>query len=128
MNRLAGFNAAVDQVHHQERGIQLRPESAQPLVLDSLSLQLPDGQSLLDASSMTLKRGERVLIVGPSGCGKSTLLRAIAGIWPYGSGTIGLDATSRALFLPQRSYIPIGTLREALSYPTSPPNTAMSNC
>ncbi|WP_199637733.1 ABC transporter ATP-binding protein/permease [Serratia sp. PAMC26656] len=117
VNRLAGFNAAVDQVHNQQRGIQLRPESTQPLVLDSLSLQLPDGQSLLDASSMTLKRGERVLIVGPSGCGKSTLLRAIAGIWPYGSGTIGLDAASRALFLPQRSYIPIGTLREALSYP-----------
>ncbi|WP_346826070.1 ABC transporter ATP-binding protein/permease [Serratia inhibens] len=117
VNRLAGFNAAVDQVHHQRRGIQLRPESAQPLILDHLSLQLPDGQSLLDASSMTLKRGERVLIVGPSGCGKSTLLRAIAGIWPYGSGTIGLDTASRALFLPQRSYIPIGTLREALSYP-----------
>lgn len=117
VNRLAGFNAAVDQVHHQRRGIQLRPASAQPLVLDSLSLQLPDGQSLLHASSMTLKRGERVLVVGPSGCGKSTLLRAIAGIWPYGSGTIGLDAASRVLFLPQRSYIPIGTLRQALSYP-----------
>ncbi|MEE4410999.1 MULTISPECIES: ABC transporter ATP-binding protein/permease [unclassified Serratia (in: enterobacteria)] len=117
VNRLAGFNAAVDQVHHQQRGIQLRPESTQPLILDHLSLQLPNGQSLLNASSMTLKRGERVLVVGPSGCGKSTLLRAIAGIWPYGSGAIGLDTACRALFLPQCSYIPIGTLREALSYP-----------
>uniref|UniRef100_UPI0035C6B244 ABC transporter ATP-binding protein/permease n=1 Tax=Serratia quinivorans TaxID=137545 RepID=UPI0035C6B244 len=117
VNRLAGFNAAVDQVHHQQRGIQLQAENDQPLILDRLSLQLPDGQSLLGSTSMTLKRGEKVLVVGPSGCGKSTLLRAIAGIWPYGSGTIGRDAASSALFLPQRSYIPIGTLREALSYP-----------
>ncbi|MBV0844662.1 MULTISPECIES: ABC transporter ATP-binding protein/permease [Serratia] len=117
VNRLAGFNAAVDQVHHQQRGIQLQPENEQPMVLDRLSLQLPDGQRLLEPTSMTLKRGDRVLIVGPSGCGKSTLLRAIAGIWPYGSGAIGLDAASSTLFLPQRSYIPIGTLREALSYP-----------
>lgn len=117
VNRLAGFNAAVDQVHHQQRGIQLQAESAQPVILDRLSLQLPDGQSLLGSTSVTLKRGEKVLVVGPSGCGKSTLLRAIAGIWPYGSGIIGRDAASSALFLPQRSYIPIGTLREALSYP-----------
>ena len=117
VNRLAGFNAAVDQVHHQQRGIQLPSENNQPVILDRLSLQLPDGQSLLEPTSMTLKRGDRVLIVGPSGCGKSTLLRAIAGIWPYGSGAIGRDAASSSLFLPQRSYIPIGTLREALSYP-----------
>lgn len=117
VNRLAGFNAAVDQVHHQQRGIQLQQENEQPMSLNRLSLQLPDGQRLLEPTSMTLKRGDRVLIVGPSGCGKSTLLRAIAGIWPYGSGAIGLDAASSTLFLPQRSYIPIGTLREALSYP-----------
>ncbi|WP_099063797.1 ABC transporter ATP-binding protein/permease [Serratia sp. BW106] len=117
VNRLAGFNAAVDQVHHQQRGIQLLSENGQPVILDRLSLQLPDGQSLLEPTSITLKRGDRVLIVGPSGCGKSTLLRAIAGIWPYGSGAIGRDAASSSLFLPQRSYIPIGTLREALSYP-----------
>lgn len=67
---------------------------------------------------MTLQRGDRLLIVGPSGCGKSTLLRAIAGIWPYGAGAIGVAANANTLFLPQRSYIPIGTLREALSYPS----------
>jgi putative ATP-binding cassette transporter len=117
VNRLAGFNAAIDEVHNQTRGIQLQPESAQPLVLKNLSMALPDGQSLLSAATIGLKRGERVLIVGPSGCGKSTLLRAIAGIWPYGSGEIGLDQKLSPLFLPQRSYIPIGTLREALSYP-----------
>lgn len=118
VNRLAGFNAAVDQVHHQPRGIQLREESAHPLTLDNLSLNLPDGQPLLAGAEMTLQRGDRLLIVGPSGCGKSTLLRAIAGIWPYGTGAIGVAANANTLFLPQRSYIPIGTLREALSYPS----------
>ncbi|MEL5298212.1 ABC transporter ATP-binding protein/permease [Serratia nevei] len=118
VNRLAGFNAAVDQVHHQPRGIQLREETAHPLTLSNLSLHLPDGQPLLAGAEMTLQRGDRLLIVGPSGCGKSTLLRAIAGIWPYGAGAIGVAANANTLFLPQRSYIPIGTLREALSYPS----------
>ena len=117
VNRLAGFNSAVDEVHNQARGINQQQEETQPLTLQQLALALPDGQPLLSAANMTLKRGERVLIVGPSGCGKSTLLRAIAGIWPYGGGEIGLNGQLSTLFLPQRSYIPIGTLREALSYP-----------
>uniref|UniRef100_A0A182SIY6 ABC transmembrane type-1 domain-containing protein n=1 Tax=Anopheles maculatus TaxID=74869 RepID=A0A182SIY6_9DIPT len=117
VNRLAGFNAAIDEVHNQARGINLQPESTNPLMLRDLGLNLPNGQPLLSAATIALKRGERVLIVGPSGCGKSTLLRAIASIWPYGSGEIGLDQKLSTLFLPQRNYIPIGTLREALSYP-----------
>ncbi|MFI8417440.1 ABC transporter ATP-binding protein/permease [Serratia sp. NPDC078593] len=117
VNRLAGFNAAMEQVHHQPRGITLQWQCTQPLRLNHLSLHLPDGQPLLKDSNMALKRGDRVLLVGPSGCGKSTLLRAIAGIWPYGSGTLERDANLTSLFLPQRSYIPIGTLRAALIYP-----------
>lgn len=117
VNRLAGFNAAMEQVHHQPRGITLKWQCTQPLRLNHLSLYLPNGQPLLKECNMALKRGDRVLIVGPSGCGKSTLLRAIAGIWPYGSGTLERDANLTSLFLPQRSYIPIGTLRAALIYP-----------
>ncbi|WON77981.1 ABC transporter ATP-binding protein/permease [Serratia sp. UGAL515B_01] len=117
VNRLAGFNAAVDQIHHQERGISLQQEDKQPLILRDLGLTLPSGEPLLNSATMTLKRGERVLIVGPSGSGKSTLLRAIAGIWPYGSGEIARDTKLSTLFLPQRGYIPIDTLREALTYP-----------
>ncbi|MFC0226266.1 ABC transporter ATP-binding protein/permease [Serratia aquatilis] len=117
VNRLAGFNAAVDQIHDQTRGISLQHEDGQPLVLRNLGMTLPDGQPLLSPAEMTLKRGERVLVVGPSGCGKSTLLRAIAGIWPYGSGEIARDKNLSTLFLPQRGYIPISTLREALTYP-----------
>lgn len=119
VNRLAGFNAAIDQVNAQPRGISVRESDSVDLQLDDLTLKLPNGSPLFCNISASLKAGERVLIAGPSGCGKSTLLRAIAGIWPYGAGSIHLAAGKSHLFLPQRSYIPIGTLREALSYPDS---------
>ena len=119
VNRLAGFNAAIDQVNAQPRGISVRESDRVDLQLDDLTLKLPNGSPLFCNVSASLNAGERVLIAGPSGCGKSTLLRAIAGIWPYGTGSIHLAAGKTHLFLPQRSYIPIGTLREALSYPDS---------
>lgn len=117
INRLAGFNAAVDGIHQQQRDIKVEHTEQQPLTLQQTSLALPDGQPLLQATSIALQPSDRVLIVGPSGCGKSTLLRAIASIWPYGSGNITTSLSQDTLFLPQRSYIPIGPLRAALSYP-----------
>lgn len=117
VNRLAGFNEAIDRVHSQPRGINVDHTEKYELQLKNLTLQLPNGKTLFSAVSATLKAGERVLIAGPSGCGKSTLLRAIAGVWPYGSGDISTAIDKTMLFLPQRSYIPIGTLREALIYP-----------
>src|SRR5471030_595396 len=119
VNRLAGFNAAIEQVNAQPRGIRVCESDKSDLQLDDLTLQLPNGNPLFSNVSANLQAGERVLVAGPSGCGKSTLLRAIAGIWPYGAGNIHLAAGKSHLFLPQRSYIPIGTLREALSYPES---------
>src|SRR5688572_10450741 len=117
VNRLAGFNAAIDQVNAQPRGISVGKSTEHALQLDKLTLNLPNGNPLFCNISAAMQPGERVLIAGPSGCGQSTLLRAIAGIWPYGSGNIALAEGKRYLFLPQRSYIPIGTLRDALSYP-----------
>jgi putative ATP-binding cassette transporter len=67
--------------------------------------------------NLSLGSGETALLSGPSGAGKSTLLRAIAGIWPFGRGEIRVPRGARALFLPQKPYLPIGTLREVVSYP-----------
>ncbi len=67
--------------------------------------------------------GERVLITGPSGSGKSTLMRVLAGIWPFGEGEIELPDGGKALFLPQKPYLPLGSLRDALLYPSGSPAT-----
>ena len=84
-----------------------------------ISVSLPDGRNLLDAADVTFKPGHSVVVTGRSGSGKSTLFRAIAGIWPFGAGSVQMPAAS-ALFLPQRPYIPLGTLRQVIAYPAAP--------
>lgn len=87
--------------------------------LTQLRLALPDGRSLAHIDALSVESGDSLLIEGPSGVGKSTLLRACAGLWPYGEGRIELPA-GRVLFVPQRPYLPFGTLRAALAYPSAP--------
>ena len=72
---------------------------------------------MIDEATTEIGRGERVLLTGESGTGKSTLIRAIAGLWPWGSGRVLIPANARVAFLPQRAYIPNGTLRQVLHYP-----------
>src|SRR3954453_11508889 len=88
------------------------------LRLDNLSVTLDDGTSVINETEVSIAPGERVLVVGESGTGKSSLVRAIAGLWPWGSGEIQYDASAKLSFLPQRAYLPLGTLRRALSYPS----------
>jgi putative ATP-binding cassette transporter len=88
------------------------------LAVAGLDLALPDGTPLLNDLSFSIAKGEAALIIGPDGVGKSTLLRAIAGIWPYGKGRIGI--ADNPFFLPQRPYLPLGSLRQALVYPHDP--------
>jgi putative ATP-binding cassette transporter len=117
-NRLREFLATVD-AQPVEGGITLKPTPARGAVgTESLNLALPDGQPLAEIGSWNVAPGSRWLIRGPSGSGKSTLMRAMAGLWPFGQGKIDRPADSRQLFLPQQSYLPIGTLKAALCYPS----------
>lgn len=90
------------------------------LVLEDVSVFLPDHRKLLDHVSASVCAGDRVLLQGPSGSGKSTLLRVLAGLWPYAEGRVCLPRREAMMFIPQKPYLPIGTLREAASYPGRP--------
>jgi len=85
-----------------------------------LSVQLPNGVPLINADDVTIKLGERVLVSGPSGAGKSTLFRALAGVWPFGGGTVAVPKNARMMVLPQRPYFPIAPLAAAVAYPAEP--------
>lgn len=87
------------------------------LQLIDVQLNRPDDSPINRIDTLVIKKGQRCLLQGPSGGGKSTILRTLAGLWPYGSGSVRLPATQKMLFLPQKSYIAEGTLKEALTYP-----------
>jgi vitamin B12/bleomycin/antimicrobial peptide transport system ATP-binding/permease protein len=93
--------------------------AATELKVEALKLRLPEGNLLIDGADLLVPRGDRLLITGPSGSGKSTLLRAIAGAWPFGSGSITVPAGAKILVIPQRPYLPIGSLAAAVSYPVN---------
>lgn len=117
VERLSGFTHAVAKARKADGGPRSAKATMNELALRDITLSLPDGRVLLSGAQMTVTPGEAVLINGPSGSGKSTLFRAIVGIWPFGSGTISLPRDARALFLPQRPYLPLGTLKRAVCYP-----------
>lgn len=102
---------AADQFHLE------RFATGVSLCAENMEVRLPDGRVLLKDINLTLKPGSNVLIKGPSGSGKSTLLRAIAGIWPFVEGQINIPEMDKLMFIPQKPYIPLGTLRDAILYP-----------
>ncbi len=118
VDRLAGFQQSVEKNRQGPRGPVVEFGEGKSLQISALSLSLPDGKCLLHNANLGVARGERVLIKGPTGAGKSILLRAIAGIWPFGEGHVQHGA-GRHLFMPQRPYVPIGTLKQAICYPLS---------
>lgn len=134
--RLTGFHHAVEAVRAASRdhaGVERAVAADHALTLDGLALTLPTGGTPLLRADLTVRPGETLLITGPSGSGKSTILRAIAGIWPFGQGRIALPAGGTAtatgtgtgtgtgsMILPQRPYLPIGSLRAAVTYPAAP--------
>jgi len=122
VQRLVGFERALARMRADAArdGVRQRPGTGEALALDRVDLKLPGGRPLVEGATLDFRPGDSALISGPSGVGKSTLFRAIAGIWPFGTGEISLPRDGRVLFLPQKPYLPIGTLREVVSYPTPP--------
>lgn len=97
--------------------IHIVPHDGNAMIVNSLTISLPDKTPLLSDLNLVFDPGESVLITGPTGTGKSTLLRAFAGIWPYGHGEIRVPREQKILFLPQKPYLPLGSLRDVLLYP-----------
>ncbi len=120
VNRLTHFLVSMEMVRTQPvMGDQLmvHKKNCKEYSAEKLTLFLPDEILLLTDFSLTIYRGERLLIMGPSGCGKSTLLRAFAGIWPYAAGKITIPEGEKIMFVPQKSYIPLTSLKEICQYP-----------
>ncbi|MBC7781527.1 MAG: ABC transporter ATP-binding protein/permease [Proteobacteria bacterium] len=133
VDRLTGFDATMREAEAYARtGDRFDFEVLEPgrvsqtadartqmpaLEVRNLTVALPDGRKLVDGLDLDVAPGEAVLVSGASGSGKSTMLRALAGIWPFGHGSVRMPERARVLFLPQRPYLPLGTLRAAICYP-----------
>jgi putative ATP-binding cassette transporter len=118
--RLSGFEASIENaaaLTTKENIIHVGSDDKTAIDLEKLLVSLPNGTPLVTADGFSIRSGERTLLTGPSGSGKSTLFRAIAGIWPFGTGSIAIPAQATLMMLPQRPYFPVGTLRAAIAYP-----------
>ena len=120
VDRLTTFTEALEQAHAADlapKGIAVGTSPDNSLHLRQVALDKPDGVPMAQPINISVAPADTVLVRGRSGSGKSTVFRALAGLWPFGRGEIHLPKEGRVLFLPQRPYLPIGTLRFAISYP-----------
>ena len=119
--RLDGFEMAIGSAANlTERAdsIHVVPSPGSDKIdLEQLLVRLPNGRPLVSADGFSIRSNERTLVTGPSGAGKSTLFRAIAGVWPFGRGSIAVPAKAKLMMLPQRPYFPVGSLKAAIVYP-----------
>jgi putative ATP-binding cassette transporter len=121
--RVASLLVSLDGLHQADKEglgrIQHGETDDAALKLCNLSVTLDDGTSVINEAEVTIEPGEKVLVVGESGTGKSSLVRAIAGLWPWGDGQILVRKGAKLFLLPQRPYVPVGSLRRAAAYPQS---------
>ncbi len=121
LDRLSSFDEAIEHATEvRAKAPKIERGPYRDIAARDLTLSLPDGKRIVDAGDLVFRHGESTLLSGPSGSGKSTLFRAIAGIWPYGEGGVRLPEGAHVLLLPQKPYIPIGTLANAVAYPAEP--------
>jgi len=120
-NRLMSFIDAIENSNHDQSGKQIIVHQQSENVLDikALRLSLPNGEPLVSDLTLNLTHGDRLLLMGEAGSGKTTLLRAIAGLWSYGKGDITLPTDAKVLFIPQKQYLPILSLKEVVCYPAA---------
>jgi putative ATP-binding cassette transporter len=121
VDRLSTFDGAIRRARGLGRTppmIGIEQAKGPDVHIDDLTLKLPDGRTIMQDVDLDLKAGTTTLVTGPSGSGKSTLLRALSGIWPYGEGKVQVPQGASVMLLPQRPYIPMGTLRSAVTYPS----------
>jgi putative ATP-binding cassette transporter len=121
IERLAAFADVMDATESDlaRAGIQTTAAAPEAIRLVDVRLEAPGGRVILDGASATLGAGERVALLGAPGRGKTTLFRSLAGLWPFGAGRIEQPDRARMLFVPQRPYLPLGTLRAVASYPAA---------
>jgi putative ATP-binding cassette transporter len=122
LNRLAGFEKSLDWARSLDATaphLEFVNDGGKALTVDELAVGLPNGEEIVRLSGFSIEPGERVLVTGPSGSGKTSLIRALGGVWPFGTGAIRVPEGASVLVLPQRPYLPLGTLRAALTYPAA---------
>jgi putative ATP-binding cassette transporter len=119
VDRLTSFSEAMTKAKKMAADAGFETRSAKPgkLSLEDVDVRLPNGNALIEGADVTIHQGESVVVRGRSGSGKTTLFRVLAGLWPFGRGRISLPQNARILFLPQKPYLPVGTLKDALCYP-----------
>ncbi len=111
--------AGVDEDTSADR-ILIEPHPEGRLSFENVAIALIDGSIVVEDATAEIEFGERVLLEGESGSGKSTIFRVVAGLWPWGSGRVRVPPADQQMFMPQKPYLPLGTLRAALSYPAAP--------
>jgi putative ATP-binding cassette transporter len=120
LNRLAGFDASMDWAKGLDTvapRVEHVSDAGNALTTAKLIVALPNGEEIVRVPDLVIEPGERVLVTGPSGSGKTSLFRTLGGVWPFGSGSVCVPEGADVLVLPQRPYLPLGSLRGALAYP-----------
>jgi putative ATP-binding cassette transporter len=138
--RLAAWKAVVDRLTtfgeamagaktaQRERAFEVEARQQPEIALEGVRIELPNGAPLLEDANVTVRQGQSTVVRGPSGSGKTTLFRVLAGLWPFGRGRIAAPRDARVLFLPQKPYLPVGTLKDALCYPEASDRHTDAEC